>query len=88
MKTVIGAGILSLPFTVSKLGYAFSMIVFALVMSAAQFSSVLLLHAKNLSRHSNYSTILYHIFHHRAFKALGSVLILLNNLGVCTVFFS
>jgi amino acid permease len=83
MKTVIGAGILSLPSTVSNTGYIFSIIVFVSVTILTQFSAVLLLKAKNLSRHSNYATILYHIFQSKFSKALGSVLILLNNLGIC-----
>lgn len=83
MKTVIGAGILSLPYTISKLGYIFSLIVFALVISLTQFSCYLLLRAKNLSRHSNYSTIMYHIFRSKGSQIFCSLLILLNNLGIC-----
>jgi amino acid permease len=83
MKTVIGAGILSLPYTVSKLGYIFSLIVFTIVITMNQFSARLLLKAKNMSKHSNYSTILYHIYHHRISKALGSIFIFLNNIGIC-----
>jgi amino acid permease len=83
MKTVIGAGILSLPFTVGKLGYVFSIFIFVIVIAINQFSAKLLLNAKNLSKHSNYSSILYHIYHHKLFKAFGSLFILLNNVGIC-----
>lgn len=46
-------------------------------------SSILLLNAKNLSRHSNYASILYHLYQNKFAKATGSILILLNNLGIC-----
>lgn len=83
MKTVIGAGILSLPFTISKLGYIFGLIVFAIVISLTQFSCYILLKSKNLSRHSNYTTIMYHLFQSKKAQSLCSVLILLNNIGIC-----
>lgn len=84
MKTVIGAGILSLPYTVANLGYIFSLIIFAIVIAGTYFSSVLLLNAKNLSHHSNFASILDHLFHSKLARALGSLFILLNNIGICT----
>lgn len=83
MKTVIGAGILSLPLTVSKLGYGLSLIIFLIITSIIQFCSVLLLKSKNLSKHSNYSSICYHIFRTKLAQVLCSVMILLNNTGIC-----
>ena len=47
MKTVIGAGILSLPLTISRLGFGLALIVFAIIISADQFTCVLLLKSKN-----------------------------------------
>jgi amino acid permease len=85
MKTVIGAGILSLPLTVSRLGYVLALIIFGVVMGLTQFSCILLLKSKNLSKHSNYSSISYHIFKSKFFQALCSFAILLNNLGICIV---
>lgn len=85
MKTVIGAGILSLPLTVSRLGYVLSLIVFIIVIAIIQFSAVMLLKAKNLSKHSNYSSISYHIFRHKFAQLLCSFMILLNNAGICIV---
>lgn len=85
MKTVIGAGILSLPLTVSRLGYVLALIIFGAVMGLTQFSCILLLKSKNLSKHSNYSSISYHIFKSKFFQALCSFAILLNNLGICIV---
>lgn len=83
MKTVIGAGILSLPYTISTLGYAFGLGVYIIVVAINQFTSAMLLKAKNLSRHSNYSTIMYHIFESKFGQAFCSFLILVNNLGIC-----
>lgn len=85
MKTVIGAGIISLPSTISKLGYLFGLFVYLLVVVINQFTAVMLLKAKNLSRHSNYSTIMKHIFNSKATQAFSSGLILINNLGICIV---
>lgn len=85
MKTVVGAGILALPYTISQLGYVFGLIVYLIVVAINQFTAVMLLKSKNLSRHSNYSTIMYHLFHSRAAQALSSAIILINNLGICVV---
>lgn len=85
MKTVIGAGILSLPFTFSRMGYALALIMFVLIVSIIQFSCVLLLKGKNLAKHSNYSTIAYHIFRNRIMQSICSLAILINNLGICIV---
>jgi sodium-coupled neutral amino acid transporter 11 len=83
MKTVIGAGILSLPFTVSTLGYLFGLVVYLLVVGINQFTSYMLLKSKNLSRHSNYSTIMYHLFESKIAQGVCSGMILVNNLGIC-----
>lgn len=85
MKTVIGAGILSLPVTISKLGYVFGLLVYLLVIGINQFTCLMLLKAKNLTRHSNYSSIICHIFNSNATKAITSSIILFNNLGICIV---
>lgn len=85
MKTVIGAGIISLPSTMHTLGYLFGILVYALVIGINQFTSVMLLKAKNLSRHSNYSSIMCHLFNSQAAKALSSAMIMINNGGICIV---
>jgi amino acid permease len=85
MKTVIGAGIISLPSTISKLGYLFGFFVYVLVIGINQFTSVMLLKSKNLSRHSNYSSIMCHLFDSQAAKAISSGMIMINNLGICIV---
>lgn len=85
MKTVIGAGILSLPLTISRLGYVFALIMFVLIISIIQFGSIMLLKAKNLSRHSNFSSICYHIFRTKTAQILTSFAIFINNTGICIV---
>ena len=83
MKTIIGASILSLPLTLSKLGYVAGLIIFTIVILIVQFTCTLLLKSKNLSRHSNYSSISYHIFHNKFSQIAVSFAILMNNLGIC-----
>lgn len=83
MKTIIGAGVLSLPYTISKLGYVLAIIIFVLVMGLSYFSTTLLIKVKNLSRHSNFSTIFYFLHKKKLVKALGSIFIVLKNTGIC-----
>jgi hypothetical protein len=83
MKTIIGAGVLSLPYTISKLGYILAIIIFVLVMSLSYFSTTLLVAAKNISRHSNFSTIFFFLHNNKPIKALGSIFIVLKNVGIC-----
>lgn len=83
MKTVIGAGILSLPLTVSRLGFGLAIVVFVFIVASDQFTCILLLKAKNLSRHSNYTSIIYHIFRNKVIQGICSFAILINNIGIC-----
>jgi len=84
VKTVIGSGILTIPYTLDHLGYLFGTLLFFGAISLNQFGSVLLLKAKNLSKHSNYSTILYEIWPSLISKGIGSAIIFLACMGVCT----
>jgi amino acid permease len=43
MKTIIGAGVLSLPYTISKLGYVLAIVIFVAVMGLSYFSTTLLI---------------------------------------------
>mgnify|MGYP000848291448 FL=1 len=83
MKTVIGVGVLGLPYAVSQLGWALALIIFFVTMLLTQYSCILLLKIKNLSHHSNYSTIAYSIFRTKIFQALMYFLVLFNNVGIC-----
>jgi amino acid permease len=83
MNTVIGSAILGIPYATSKCGFVFVIIVFVFAIAATQFSVSLLLKAKNLSGHSNYSTILYYILNNKFAKALGSFIIFFDTIGTC-----
>jgi amino acid permease len=83
MKTVIGAGIISLPSTISKLGYVFGLCVYLLAVAINYLTALLLLKSKNLARHSNYTSIMRHLFDSKTAMAISSFIILLNNLGIC-----
>lgn len=83
MKTIIGVGILSLPFVFSTMGIIPTIIIYALAGSLTHFTSHLLLKAKNLSGHSNYSSIMHHIHPHRAFKIMVSLILMSGNFGAC-----
>jgi len=72
-----------MPYTVSKTGWVFGLILYVLAALLNHFGSVLLLKAKNLSRHSNYSTILYEIWNNKISRIIGSLTIFLNNAGIC-----
>lgn len=87
MKTTVGAGIISLPYTINKLGYVLSIVAFLVFFALNQFCSVMLLKSKNLSRHSNYSTILHYIWRSDASRLFGSALIFVDNLGTCILEF-
>lgn len=83
VKSIIGAGIISLPYTMSKLGYVFTIALFVLFGTLNQFCCSLLLKAKNLAGHSNYSTIMGFIWGNKLSKLLGSLVIFLDNFGTC-----
>lgn len=87
MKSIIGAGILSLPLTMSRLGYVIGLLLFIFVIALMHFSSVLLLKAKNLAKHSNYSTIVNHIFRNKFAHNICSFIIVIDNTGTCVLQF-
>lgn len=84
IKSIIGAGIISLPYTMSRLGYLFTIIIFVVFGTLNQICCSLLLRAKNLSGHSNYSTIMGYIWGGNLSKFFGSLIIFLDNFGTCT----
>ena len=85
IKTVIGAGILSFPFTFSRLGYIFGFLMFFVIIVLTQFTCNILMRSKNLSRHSNFSTIIYYVFPNRIIQLLPSIAIFSANFGVCII---
>ena len=84
IKTVIGSGILTIPYTTYRLGFLMSIFLFLGAALLNQFASLLLLKSKNISGHSNYATIFYSIWPSKLSKGFGSLIIFITNLGVCT----
>ena len=84
VKTIIGSSILIVPYTINQLGYFFGTIIFLSALAINQFGTLLLLKAKNLSGHSNYATIFFSIWNSNLSRAIGFLLIFLNNVGFCT----
>ena len=72
-----------MPFAVCKMGWVFAVIIFLGAALMTMFGSILLLKAKNLSRHSNFSTIFYVIWKSKIAKSIASITIVLNNIGIC-----
>jgi hypothetical protein len=68
----------------SKMGYVFGAAIFIVAGIMVEFACALLLKAKNLSHHSNFSTIFYEVWRSRIAKALGNLIIFLTTIGVCT----
>ena len=85
VKTVIGSGIIAMPYTINKMGWVFGTILFVAAGMANQFTSVLLIKAKNLSGHSNYSTIFYSIWQNKLAKCIGYFVVFPANIGVCKI---
>ena len=83
VKTIIGASILAMPYTFNQMGYVFAIIIVLGSLAVNQFGSLLLLKAKNMSRHSNYTSLFFAVWKSKAAKAIASLLIILNNYGFC-----
>jgi amino acid permease len=82
-KSAFGAGIIAMPYTVSKLGWVVSLIAYVGFFIINQFTCKLLLKSKNLSRHSNYSTIMYYLWKNSFARIFGSAVICIDNYGIC-----
>ena len=85
LRNIIGPGVISLPFTISKFGYALAPIIFIIVIVLSYFSTVLFLKVKNLCRRSNFSTIFAFLHNQRWVKTFGSSFIALRQMGICTL---
>ena len=70
------------------MGYIFGILVLIVGVSLNQFETVMLLKAKNLSRHSNYTTIFHAIWPSRMSKGVASMVIFLSCSGVCKQIFN
>lgn len=83
IKNTVGAAIISLPYTISKFGYGFAIAIYIVVVLLSYLSTKLLIKAKNLSRHSNFSTIFYSILPNKLSRGLDAAFVVLRNIGVC-----
>jgi hypothetical protein len=60
-----------------------SVFIFGFIYCCTQFSVDILIRCKNLSGHSNYSTIGFYIFKSKGIILIVNAIIILTNLGVC-----
>ena len=82
MKTIVGSGILGLPFVMSNFGLIPGILIFTMVYGATYYTCLLLLKSKNICRHSNLSTIGKAAIGPSA-RILISITVIVNNIGIC-----
>ena len=85
INTIIGAGILNLPYVISQFGILVGSLIIILTYILTNLSCLLLLKSKNLCGHSKYNTIGV-----TCFGLIGEniikLIIIINNLGLCIVY--
>ena len=81
INTVVGAGIIAMPYTVSVMGWVFSIIICILVGIVNNYTIMILLKAKNLSKHSTYNSISYHISRSKYLIFIISFVNMFSNVG-------
>ena len=84
MKTIIGSGILGLPYVLSQFGCIPGIVILILFCLETHYSCYLLLRCKNLSGHSNYCTIAANCLC-SASKYFINIIFILNGFGVCII---
>ena len=82
MNTVLGAGILALPFVLLNFGLFFGLLIVIAIYFMTIFSCKLLLNSKNLCSKADYSQIGISTFGYPG-QIIIKVIIILNNLGMC-----
>lgn len=86
MNTIIGGGIVTLPFVMSIFGIFLGILIFICVYLMTIFSCVILLRVKNNSKRTHYGTIGTFCFGYKG-KMLIDVIIIINNFGMCMSYF-
>lgn len=86
MNTIIGGGVVSLPFVMSNFGVLLGLIIFILVYIMTIFSCLILLRIKNKTKRSHYGTIGTFCFGYKG-KMVIDVIIIINNFGMCMSYF-
>ena len=79
----MGVGLISIPYSFSRMGIFLSIIMLIFMVLLCQFTIALYLKCKNLSRHSNFTTIIYHIYEHKLIKIVPSAAIIGVGTGAC-----
>ncbi|KAM3130534.1 hypothetical protein pb186bvf_017343 [Paramecium bursaria] len=82
MKCMIGFGILGIPNVVKNFGLLGTILLLILTGSASVYSSKLMLKNKNLSKHSNFTTIGLSIFKSQWIDYAMKFMIIISNLGM------
>jgi amino acid permease len=83
IKTIVGVGGLGFPRVMREWGVATALALLVLFVLFTHAGTVLLLRAKNLSRHSNLSTIARHTIANKSLVFYSHLAVLFNNLGIC-----
>jgi hypothetical protein len=82
MKTIVGTGILGLPYVIRNFGLVIGIGLFLVVYIANEYTCLLLLKAKNTTRHSNYQSIGI-VAIGPVIKIIINIVVVLHNMGIC-----
>lgn len=86
MNTIIGGGVVSLPFVISNFGIILGLLIYLMVYIMTLFSCILLLRIKNNTKRLHYGTIGTFCFGYKG-KMLIDIIIIINNFGMCMSYF-
>jgi len=86
MNTIIGGGVVSLPFVMSNFGIILGLFIYFMVYVMTMFSCLLLLRVKNNSKRAHYGTIGTFCFGYKGKMAID-IIIIINNFGMCMSYF-
>jgi len=84
-NTIMGAGILALPKLIHRFGMLFGSIIIGISCMLTYFSCIMLLKAKNLSKHSKYITIADYCLGSAGLWAVKAIIII-NNMGLSVAY--
>ena len=83
IKSAMGSGFLTLPYVVQQMGIIMTIISYIIAGLLCQYSSVLLLHSKNMSGRSNLTTIMSSVHPNSFSKIFISGILFLGLSGSC-----
>ncbi|CAD8138964.1 unnamed protein product [Paramecium pentaurelia] len=82
-KSILGVGILGLPYVTYNFGLLFTIILIIAFYWQTQYCTNMFLQCKNLSRRSNISTIGFSAFKSKGIIVFINLIIIINNFGLC-----